>query len=173
MVGNIKSQFFATELYTWSIPLISYHIIIPLLGKNIIALVLCPLWINCVMKKPCFVLKEAWAELFSWQLFCACFISRDNRQRFGIIYVQSLSETGIAFSTPASAWQESFLCWCLMGCSLQKSDWSPGADMIKPLQLWATPSPQWRKKSMHFLWEHCLFLWLCSSWQKYPGVKKK
>ena len=92
----------------------------------------------CNEKTWCFLLKEAWAELLSWQLFCVCFISRDNRQRFGIIFVQSLSETGIAFSAPASAWQESFLCWCLMGCSLQNSDWLPGAGMIKPVQLWAT-----------------------------------
>lgn len=29
MGGNIKSQFFATELSTWSIPLMSYHTIPP------------------------------------------------------------------------------------------------------------------------------------------------
>lgn len=81
------------------------------------------------------------------QLFCVCFISRDARQRFGIICVQSLSETGIAISAPVSTWQESFLCACLMVCSLQKSDWLPGAGLIKPVQLWFLQPHSARRKA--------------------------
>ena len=114
----------------------------------------------CNEKTRCFLLKEAWAELLSWQLFCACFISRDNRQRFGIIYVQSLSETGIAFSAPASAWQESFLCWCLMGCSLQNSDWLPGILQVESsvAENWLWIFPTMCKNFVNILCRFNLFL---------------
>ena len=73
--------------------------------------------------------------------FCACFTSRDTRQRFGMIYVHSLLEARIAFSAPVSTWPEFLFCWCFMGCCLQKSDWLPGAGVMQPVQLWVSPVP--------------------------------
>lgn len=104
-VGTLTAQFFVTKLSIEEYyPLVYYTSSVEhrasFVSPVLAVYKLCNRKKNMARKK----------EPHIWPLFCASFTSRDTRQKFGIIYVHSLSEMKILFSAPVSIWPESFVC---------------------------------------------------------------